>query len=102
MVVRRLAPPLASGRDVVAAMTAGSALFELAWPASRLGEALAALAPDGNAMRRTTPNPPAALHERIESLSDWVEAAASYIDLEAVPVDAFYPELSLMLSRMGR
>jgi len=69
-------------------------LDSLTWPASRLGEALRALAwKSGMAPRSVeAPTPPAGLAgASAEVMGEWIEGAASRLGLEAEPVEPAYP-----------
>jgi ATP-binding cassette, subfamily B, bacterial len=81
-------------------------LVDHAWPASRLGEALRALGRrSGGETRGVEADdvaPPADLAaEGGRRLEVWIEAAADWLGLEAVPIAVPYPDLSLFLGRSG-
>src|SRR4051794_28391185 len=67
-----------------------SELAPLLWPASRLGEALLALAEIRN---KKLPSP--------EWDPDWLEAAARTLDFEAQPVEIPYADLERHLQKLG-
>jgi ATP-binding cassette subfamily B protein len=79
-------------------------LTTLAWPTSRLGEALEALArAAGLAPRAVEPlNPPAGLLGLgDEALGRWLAAAAGHLGLEAEPTQIPYGEVERLLQRMS-
>ena len=67
-----------------------SDLNSILWPASRLGEALLALAGVENKKLPT-----------LEWNPDWLESAARSLNLEAQPVEIPYPDFERHLSRLG-
>jgi ATP-binding cassette, subfamily B, bacterial len=79
-------------------------LTTLAWPASRLGEALDALArATGLAPRAVEPlRPPVGFSwQGDEALGRWLAAAASHLGLEAEPMEIPYGEVAHLLPRVG-
>ncbi|HEU4406672.1 MAG TPA: ABC transporter ATP-binding protein [Polyangiaceae bacterium] len=74
-----------------------------AWPASRLGEALQALASASGLGPRGVPAPSAAGASLSDpaALGAWIEQAASYLGVEAEPVRATYGEAPAMLAGAG-
>lgn len=66
-------------------------LAPLLWPASRLGDALLALAPSQQVQKLWTE----------QWTPDWIENAARSIGLEAQPVETFYAEFENLLPKMG-
>jgi ATP-binding cassette subfamily B protein len=79
-------------------------LTTLAWPASRLGEALEALAlAAGLEPRAVEPPSPAAglLWYGDETLGRWLQAAAGHLGLEAEPLEISYGEVERRLRQAG-
>src|SRR5262249_54984594 len=79
-------------------------LNTLAWPVTRLGEALEALArQSGLAPRgRETLVPPAGLaQEDAAALGGWIETAAAWLGLEAELVEASYAEAHMFVRATG-
>ena len=79
-------------------------LDELAWPVSRLGEALEALARTGALAPRSVevPPPPHNLaQDGAEGLGRWIEATAGSLGLEAEPVDVPYAEVERLVRSAG-
>jgi ATP-binding cassette subfamily B protein len=77
---------------------------ELSWPASRLGEALAALGQrSALAVERaeTAVPSPKVIAEGGEQLGRWIEATAGWLGLEAEPVQAHYPDVEQLICRVG-
>src|SRR5574340_1792473 len=68
------------------------------WPAARLGDALEALAAESGLPRRSVKlgEPEAA-----GDLSEWLEAAARHLSLEAQPVETPYSDFEKQVARMG-
>jgi ATP-binding cassette, subfamily B, bacterial len=79
-------------------------LTPLAWPAARLGEALAALARTAGLAPRAMEllSPPVGLPGHgDEALGGWLQAAASRLGLEAEPAEITYGEVEGRLRRLG-
>jgi ATP-binding cassette subfamily B protein len=79
-------------------------LNTLAWPVARLGEALEAMARhSGLAPReREIPVPPEGLAQADAAvLGAWIETAATWLGLEAEPVEAPYAEVEGLVRRAG-
>ena len=79
-------------------------LDKLAWPVSRLGEALAALARTGDLAPRSVevpPPPPSLTQDGAEGLGRWIEATAGSLGLEAEPVDVPYAEVERLVRSAG-
>lgn len=80
-------------------------LDTLSWPASRLGEAMEALARQSGLAPRPleTPNPPnnGLARESSEALGRWIEAAAGYLGLEAEPLKTPYVEIEQLVRSAG-
>ncbi len=85
------------------------ALDNLLWPAARLGEALEALARASGlpAGRSGLPAPPPDLLRSTDAapaglpLTRWIEGAASFLGLEAEPVEARYGDVAALIRRAG-
>lgn len=80
-----------------------SSLSPLAWPADRLGDAMAALAQrSGLEMPRiaTTPSSPASPGEP-ERFSRWVEVLADQLGLEAIPAETTYADAGRLIRGAG-
>ncbi len=80
------------------------ALDRLAWPVSRLGEALEALARTGGLAPRSVevPAPPGSLMwNSSEALGRWIEATAGGLGLEAEPVEVPYAEVERLVRSAG-
>ena len=79
-------------------------LAQISWPASRLGEALAAVgqrsAPGTGRVEWVAP-PPEVVAEGGERLGRWIEAAAGWLGLEAQPVAASYADVDRLVCRAG-
>jgi ATP-binding cassette subfamily B protein len=81
----------------------------LAWPMSRLGEAMRALGIERGLVAREceTPNPPAAIlaaatkGERGRVLHEWIESAADYLGFEAEAIEAPYGEIESLVRGAG-
>src|SRR5262245_40524958 len=101
-----LAPTVARGG---AARRAGSArgdimskLTALAWPASRLGELIEAMARRSGLrlQARQALGPPEEFGtEGGDALGAWIEAAAAWVGLEAEPVETPYAEVERFIHR---
>src|SRR5437879_5841700 len=79
-------------------------LDTLSWPASRLGEAMEALAHKSGLAPRPvkTPSPPNDLARNgNEALGRWIEAAAGCLGLEAEPLEAPYGEAEQLVRNAG-
>ena len=79
-------------------------LADHGWPASRLGESLRVLACRKGWKTSLAPTgaPPATLvDEGDDRLAAWLETAAEWLGLEAVPVEVPYTEFSRFLERSG-
>jgi ATP-binding cassette subfamily B protein len=79
-------------------------LNTLAWPVARLGEALEAMARRSGLAsgERETPVPPEGLaQEEAEALGTWIEAAATWLGLEAESVEVPYAEVEGLVRRAG-
>jgi ATP-binding cassette subfamily B protein len=75
-----------------------AALREMAWPAAKLGEALAVLGRDAGFMRTAeAPAPPPAALASADALGRWVEAAAGWLGFEAEAVEARHGEIGGLL-----
>jgi len=74
-------------------------LDALAWPASRLGEALAALARSSGLAAAKLDLPEPGDGATPDDLDRWIGAAASAMGLEAEPVEASYGEVESLLQR---
>jgi ATP-binding cassette subfamily B protein len=79
-------------------------LSAFAWPAARLGEAIERLAHHsrmpGQPVARL-PVPDASLQRGGKPVGPWIEAAATFLGLEAEPVGTSYAELLHLLRRAG-
>src|SRR5437868_2533065 len=76
----------------------------LAWPASRLGEALEAIARKSGLSPHQvdTPNPPGSIFTgEDQALGQWVETAAASFGLEAEPVETLYAEAERFVRDAG-
>src|SRR5579864_9145876 len=75
----------------------------LAWPASRLGHAIEALASKSGVKPRAAQIPvaPDAIGGDSRALPEWMDAAAQWFGLEAEPVDATYETIHQMLRDAG-
>jgi ATP-binding cassette subfamily B protein len=75
----------------------------LTWPASKLGEAIEAIARRSglSAQQIEAPNPKASLITNTQALSRWVEATAGLLGLEAEPVETTYPEVESFVRGAG-
>jgi ATP-binding cassette subfamily B protein len=76
----------------------------LAWPASRLGEAMEAVARKSKLSpgHVETPNPPGAICTgEDKALGQWVETAAASFGLEAEPVETLYAEAAQFARNAG-
>jgi ATP-binding cassette subfamily B protein len=76
----------------------------LTWPASRLGEALQALAWKSRMVPRSVeaPAPPTGLAKAgVEALGRWLEGAAGRLDLEAEPAEPAYPAVERFVQGAG-
>ena len=81
-----------------------SDLTPLAWPAARLGEALAALARRADLSPNAVEilSPPAELFQQgDEVLGRWLRSAAGHLGLEAEPMEIPYGEVERVLPRAG-
>ncbi len=79
-------------------------LSALAWPAARLGEAIERLAHHSRMPGRPVarlPVPDASLQRGGKPVGPWIEAAATFLGLEAEPVGTNYAELLHLLRRAG-
>src|SRR5439155_1093076 len=79
-------------------------LVNYAWPLSRLGEALAALAEvSGRPLPLTEiPNLPASLiHSNFETINRWVEAATDQLGIEAEPLEIQYGQVEQIVQHAG-
>jgi ATP-binding cassette subfamily B protein len=79
-------------------------LSALAWPAARMGEAIERLAHHSKMPGRPVaqlPVPDASLQRGGKPIGPWVEAAATFLGLEAEPIGANYAELLRLLRRAG-
>jgi len=79
-------------------------LMPLAWPASRLNEALEALARRANLSPRAVEllSPPAELRQQgDEALGQWLRLAADHLGLEAEPTEIPYGEVEPLLRQVG-
>src|SRR5262247_1426037 len=79
-------------------------LNTLAWPVVRLGEALEAMARRSGLAsgERETPVPPEGLaQEEAAALGTWIEAAATWLGLEAESVEVPYAEVEGLVRRAG-
>src|SRR5262245_24295967 len=78
-------------------------LSDISWPASRLGEAIAALGGQCGlgvrAMEVEAPGATVIRHD--EGLGRWIEAAAARLGLEAEPVELPYADIQPQLHRAG-
>jgi ATP-binding cassette subfamily B protein len=76
----------------------------LAWPVSRLGEALETLARIGGLAPRSaaiTPPPPGLAQDGGEALRRWIEATAGTLGVEAEPVEVPYAEVERLVRSAG-
>jgi ATP-binding cassette subfamily B protein len=80
-------------------MTRGINLADLAWPAGRLGEALAALARQSGLDPRKLDLREPGETATAEDLDRWISAAAAAMGLEAEPVEASYGEVETLVQR---
>jgi ATP-binding cassette subfamily B protein len=79
-------------------------LARVRWPASRLGEALAALGQHsglGPGRGETAVPSPRVVAEAGERLGRWIEAAAGWLGFEAEPVAASYADVERLVCRAG-
>ncbi len=79
-------------------------LSALAWPAARLGQAIERLAHHSRMPGRPVtqlPVPDASLQRGGKPIGPWVEAAATFLGLEAEPIGTSYAELPRLLRRAG-
>jgi ATP-binding cassette, subfamily B, bacterial len=79
-------------------------LDKLAWPVSRLGEVLEALARTGGLAPRSVdllPPPPGLAQDGGEALRRWIEATTGALGLEAEPVEAPYTEMEQFVRSAG-
>ncbi len=79
-------------------------LDTLSWPASRLGEAMDALARKSGLVPRPVeiPTPPNGFAQAdAEALGRWIEAAADCLGLEAEPLEAPYGEAEQLVRNAG-
>lgn len=79
-------------------------LEALAWPLSRLGEAIGMLAHRAGLVSRPTdlPVPPQHLCQGDDlAVGRWVEAAADWLDIEAEPFDILYTQVERAVRRAG-
>src|SRR5262245_54903411 len=79
--------------------TVTTSVSELGWPATRLGEALTALARHTGLGGRTDHAPLTGPGK--ESADDWIEASAAWLGLEAEPVETPYPEVGRLVATAG-
>jgi ATP-binding cassette subfamily B protein len=80
------------------------AIHEMAWPASRLGDAIEAVARrSGLASRHVeSPNPsPLLINAAGKAMGQWVETTAALLGLEAEPVETAYPEIERFARSAG-
>jgi ATP-binding cassette subfamily B protein len=75
----------------------------LAWPLSRLGEAIEALGRLGRLGVKAVEveAPPPGVGVAPEEVGPWIEAAAEWLGLEAEPVEASYGEVEQLVGRAG-
>ena len=80
-----------------------SDVLNLAWPASKLGEALEAIARKSGLSPRQVeaPNPASSQITNRTSLGAWVEITAGMMGLEAEPVETTYPKVDSFLQSAG-
>jgi ATP-binding cassette subfamily B protein len=81
-----------------------STFADTTWPASRLGEAIAALGRHnglGNRRDEAGSPPPNIVADGGEQLGSWIEATSRHLGLEAEPVEASYREMGYLLSQAG-
>jgi ATP-binding cassette subfamily B protein len=79
-------------------------LSALSWPTARLGEAIERLAHHSGMPGRPVsqlPVPDAALQRGGQPIGPWIEAAATFLGLEAEPIGASYAELPPLLRKAG-
>ena len=80
-------------------------VHRLTWPASRLGEAIEAIARKSGLSPRhiDAPNPPATMTKgpATNALSGWVESTAGLLGLEAEPVETTHREIESFLEGAG-
>jgi hypothetical protein len=79
-------------------------LDKLAWPVSRLGEVLVALAHTGGLVPRSValpPLPPSLAQDGGEALRCWIEATTDALGLEAAPVEVSYTEVERFVRSAG-
>lgn len=79
-------------------------LIRYAWPLSRLGEALAALAEASSLSLPTAeiPNPPRRLFDsEFEAINRWVETAADQLGIEAEPLEILYRAVEQSVQSAG-
>ena len=80
------------------------ALHELAWPLTRLGEAIETVARKHGllANQHETPTPPDRLgQDGGVELGTWLETTAAWLGLEAEPVEASYAEVAGFVRSAG-
>ncbi len=80
------------------------AAHRLAWPASRLGEAMEAIARKSGLSPHhvDTPNPPGSIFTGADqALGQWVETAATLFGFEAEPVETLYAEAERFIRDAG-
>ncbi len=79
--------------------TSSSRIDALAWPAARVGDALAALASSAGlpVARVALPTPSAEVVSAPDRLGLWIEHASARLGIDAEPVGAFYPELPALV-----
>src|SRR5262249_46591838 len=87
----RFAPPGANATGLAADATG------LAWPATRMGEALGTLA----RVSGLAVGPPLLDGPRPESIGRWMESAAAWLGLEVEPVETPYPEARRLVTSAG-
>lgn len=79
-------------------------LHDLAWPASKLGEAIEAVARKSelSSQHVEAPLPPSSLFQTGgKAVGRWVEATAGLLGLEAEPVETTYPEVESFVRGAG-
>ena len=72
----------------------------VAWPASRLGEAIETLA-RRSGFEPHSPPPPTPTVLSVEDLGRWVIGASDVLGIEAEPVGCLYPDLNELITRSG-
>jgi ABC-type bacteriocin/lantibiotic exporter with double-glycine peptidase domain len=81
-----------------------AAVEKLAWPVSKLGEAIETLARRSGLSPKQveTPIPPDGLAGAgIEEIGRWIEMAAGWMSIEAEPAEVAYPEAEKLISSSG-